>query len=112
MSSLGFCSDFVPRASSALGHLDAHVAVVKDPTLRIDRRRADDVALVVVAQLPGYPDGIAYPRGLSVPVRLLRGHPESPCLLWDWHTALPRGRLDGRHLEADVRQPTARSREA
>src|SRR5215470_18985079 len=87
MSSLNFCSDFVPRASSALGHLDAHVAVVKDPTLRIDRRRPDDVALVVVAQLPGYPEGIAYPHGLSVPVRLLPGHPESPRLLWDWHTA-------------------------
>ena len=42
---------------------------------------------VLVEQLPGYPDGVAYPHGLSVPVRLLPGHRESPCLLWDWHTA-------------------------
>src|SRR5690349_7788651 len=79
--------EHLPGVRVALGHLDAHVAVVEDSTLRIDRRRADDVALIVVAQLPGYPDGVADPNGLSVPVRLLPRHPESHCLFWDWHTA-------------------------
>jgi hypothetical protein len=75
-----------PGVRIALGHLDAHVAVVEDVALVIDRCRTNKVAIVVVAELPGYPDGVSHSHGLRVPVRLLPRHPEVLRLLLYRHT--------------------------
>jgi hypothetical protein len=50
--------------------------VVEDAAIVIDGARTNDVAVVVVAELTGYQDGVSDSHGLRVSVRLLPRHAE------------------------------------
>ena len=71
-----------------LPHLGLHVGMIEDLPFLVQRRRPNNVSFVVMAQLAGDVDRVAYPDRLGVPVQILPRHSEPSGVLAQGH-ALP-----------------------
>src|SRR5262245_31427833 len=71
-----------------LPHLGPHVGMIEDLPFLVQRGRPNNVSFVVMAQLAGDIDRVAYPDRLGVPVQILPRHSEPFSVLAQGH-ALP-----------------------